>query len=174
LPIRETTRINGEIRSREVRLIDGDGKHVGVVDIARALDMAGDSGLDLVEISAGADPPVARIMDYGKYRYEQNRKDREARRKQHTGGLKEIKFRPNTDVHDYTYKMKHTREFLESRHKVKATVVFRGRQLVYKDQGFQLLQKLAEDVDDLANIERKPVLEGRFLTMILSPRKENS
>ncbi len=134
--------------------------------------MANEAGLDLVEISTAADPPVARIMDYGKYRYQQNRKARESRKKQHAGGIKEIKFRPNTDTHDYEFKMKHAREFLELRHKVKATVVFRGRQLVYKDQGFQLLQKLASEVEDLAVIERAPVLEGRFLTMILSPRKE--
>jgi translation initiation factor IF-3 len=172
LPIRDTVRINGEIRSPRLRLIDENGDHVGIIETPRALDMANEAGLDLVEISAGAEPPVARIMDYGKYMYQQNRKAREAKKKQHAGGIKEIKFRPNTDIHDYQFKMKHAREFLELRHKVKATVVFRGRQLVYKDQGFLLLQKLATDVEDLAAIERDPVLEGRFLTMILSPRRE--
>jgi len=136
--------------------------------------MAGEAGLDLVEISGVSDPPVCRIMDYGKYRYQLNRKEREARKKQHSGGLKEVKFRPNTDTHDYNFKMKHAREFLESRHKVKATVVFRGRQMAYKDQGYDLLNRLSADVEDLAQIERQPVMEGKFLTMILAPRREKS
>ncbi|HPF33086.1 MAG TPA: translation initiation factor IF-3, partial [Candidatus Sabulitectum sp.] len=104
----------------------------------------------------------------------QNRKEREARKKQHSGGLKEVKFRPNTELHDYNFKMKHAREFLEGRYKVKATVVFRGRQLVYKDQGYDLLQRLSEDLDDLAQIEKQPAMEGRFLTMILAPRREKN
>lgn len=145
-----------------------------MVDYARAMDMAGAAGLDLVEISGVSNPPVCRIMDYGKYRYQLNRKEREARKKQHSGGLKEVKFRPNTDTHDYNFKMKHAREFLESRHKVKATVVFRGRQMVYKDQGYDLLNRLSNDVEDLAQIERQPVMEGRFLTMILAPKREKN
>ncbi|HRW79127.1 MAG TPA: translation initiation factor IF-3, partial [Candidatus Sabulitectum sp.] len=104
--------------------MDQDGEHVGVVDFARAMDMATEAGLDLVEISGVSDPPVCRIMDYGKFRYQQNRKEREARKKQHSGGLKEVKFRPNTELHDYNFKMKHAREFLEGRYKVKGTVVF--------------------------------------------------
>lgn len=136
--------------------------------------MAGSVNLDLVEISSSSSPPVCRIMDYGKYRYQLNRKEREARKKQHSGGLKEVKFRPNTDTHDYNFKMKHAREFLESRHKVKATVVFRGRQMVYKDQGYDLLNRLSDDVEDLAQIERQPVMEGRFLTMILAPKREKN
>jgi len=138
------------------------------------MDMATEAGLDLVEISGVSDPPVCRIMDYGKFRYQQNRKEREARKKQHSGGLKEVKFRPNTELHDYNFKMKHAREFLEGRYKVKATVVFRGRQLVYKDQGYDLLQRLSEDLDDLAQIEKQPAMEGRFLTMILAPRREKN
>ncbi len=136
--------------------------------------MAGEANLDLVEISGGSEPPVCSIMDYGKYRYQLNRKEREARKKQHSGGLKEVKFRPNTDTHDYNFKMKHAREFLKSRHKVKATVVFRGRQMVYKDQGYDLLNRLSADVEDLAQIERQPVMEGRFLTMILAPKREKN
>ena len=166
--------MNGEIKSQKLRLIDQDGEHVGVVDFARAMEMAAEAGLDLVEISGASDPPVCRIMDYGKFRYQQNRKEREARKKQHSGGLKEVKFRPNTEKHDYDFKMKHAREFLENRNKVKATVVFRGRQLVYKDQGYDLLQRLSEDLNDLAQIEKPPAMEGRFLTMILAPRREKS
>ncbi|MCK5036650.1 MAG: translation initiation factor IF-3 [Candidatus Sabulitectum sp.] len=169
-----STRVNGEIRSQKVRLIDQDGEHVGVLDYARAMEMAGTADLDLVEISGASDPPVCRIMDYGKYRYQLNRKEREARKKQHSGGLKEVKFRPNTDTHDYNFKMRHARDFLEARHKVKATVVFRGRQMVYKDQGYDLLSRLSADLEDLAQIERKPVMEGRFLTMILAPRREKN
>ncbi len=170
--IRDTTRVNGEIRSQNVRLIDQNGDHVGVVSLSRALDMAAEAELDLVEISATSDPPVARIMDYGKFKYQENRKAREVRKKQTTGGLKEVKFRPNTDTHDYQFKMKHAREFLEERCKVKATVVFRGRQLVYQDQGHKLLSKLSEDLADLAQIEKEPVMEGKFLSMILAPMKE--
>ncbi len=145
-----------------------------MVDYARAMEMASTADLDLVEISGVSDPPVCRIMDYGKYRYQLNRKEREARKKQHSGGLKEVKFRPNTDTHDYNFKMRHARDFLEARHKVKATVVFRGRQMVYKDQGYDLLSRLSADLEDLAQIERKPVMEGRFLTMILAPRREKN
>jgi translation initiation factor IF-3 len=122
-----------------------------------------------VEISPSAEPPVCRIMDYGKYRYQLNRKEREARKKQQSGGLKEIKFRPNTDQHDYDFKMKHAREFLGEKHKVKATVVFRGRQLVYKDQGFEVLTRLATDLTDIATVEKEPILEGKQVSMILSP-----
>lgn len=139
------------------------------METARALEMATQAGLDLVEISPNADPPVCRIMDYGKYRYQLNRKEREARRKQQSGGLKEIKLRPNTDQHDYDFKMRHAREFLGERHKVKATVVFRGRQLVYKDQGFELLVRLASDLADVATVEKEAILEGKQVTMILSP-----
>ncbi len=139
-----------------------------MVDFAKAMEMAGGANLDLVEISGVSDPPVCRIMDYGKYRYQLNRKVREARKKQHSGGLKEVKFRPNTDTHDYNFKMKHAREFLEARHKVKATVVFRGRQMVYKDQGYDLLNRLSDDVEDLAQIERQPAMEGRFCVHLYS------
>ena len=155
-------------------MLDENGDHVGILNIREALDMAAEAGLDLVEISPGADPPVVSIVDYGKFRYRQKRKERKARKNQNVGGLKEVKFRPNTEEHDYHFKMKHAQEFLESRHKVKATVVFRGRQLAYKDQGFDLLEKLAEDLKDHGRIERKPVMEGRQMTMIIAPLKENN
>lgn len=170
--IRNKIRINGEIKNQRVRLIDFEGNHVGIVDLAEALNRASEENLDLVEISGNTDPSVCRIMDYGKYRYQMNRKERESRKKQHSGGLKEIKFRPGTEKHDYDFKMRHAREFLMQRHKVKATVVFRGRQLVYKDQGTALLERLAEDLADLSFVERNPELEGRLMTMILSPVKE--
>jgi len=161
--------VNGEIRYPRVRLIDAEGRHTGIVDLMQALDMAAQASLDLVEISPGAEPPVCRIMDYGKYRYELNRKERDARKKQQSGGLKEIKLRPNTDQHDYDFKVKHAREFLGERHKVKVTVVFRGRQLVYKDQGFELLQKFAADLAEVATVEREPLLEGKQVTLLLAP-----
>ncbi len=144
------------------------------MSVQEALAMAAEAGLDLVEISPGANPPVASIVDYGKFRYQQKRKERQARKSQNTGGLKEVKFRPNTEEHDYNFKMKHAREFLEARHKVKATVVFRGRQLSYKDQGFELLEKLAEDLSEYGQIERKPCMEGRQMTMIISPLRERN
>ncbi len=157
-----------------MRLLDEEGEHVGIFSLQEALDKAAEVGLDLVEISPGANPPVVSIVDYGKFRYRQKRKDRQARKSQSTGGLKEVKFRPNTEDHDYNFKMKHAQEFLELRHKVKATVVFRGRQLSYKDQGFDLLEKLAEDLKEYGQIERKPCMEGRQMTMIISPLRERN
>jgi len=138
----------------------------------QALDMAAQASLDLVEISPGAEPPVCRIMDYGKFRYQLNRKERDARKKQQSGGLKEIKLRPNTDQHDYDFKVKHAREFLDDHHKVKVTVMFRGRQLVYKDQGFELLQKFAADLAEVASVEREPLLEGKQVTLLLAPTRK--
>lgn len=164
--------MNGEIRCPRVRVLDEDGEHVGVMSVSEALDLATEAGLDLVEISPGADPPVVSIVDFGKFRYRENRKARKDRQKQHTGGLKEVKFRPNTEEHDYHFKMEHAREFLELRHKLKATVVFRGRQLSYKEQGFKLLERLAADLEDLGRIERAPTMEGRQLSMIVSPLRE--
>ncbi len=157
-----------------MRLLDENGDHAGILSIQEALDLAAEAGLDLVEISPGADPPVASIVDYGKFRYGQKRKERKARKSQNTGGLKEVKFRPNTEEHDYHFKMVHAREFLELRHKVKATVVFRGRQLSYKDQGYDLLDKLAEDLQEYGHIEKKPCMEGRQMTMIISPIRERN
>lgn len=164
--------MNGEIRCPRVRVLDEDGEHVGVMSVSEALVLATEAGLDLVEISPGADPPVVSIVDFGKFRYRENRKARKDRQKQHTGGLKEVKFRPNTEEHDYHFKMEHAREFLELRHKLKATVVFRGRQLSYKEQGFKLLERLAVDLEDLGRIERAPTMEGRQLSMIVSPLRE--
>jgi translation initiation factor IF-3 len=164
--------VNGEIRYPRVRLIDAEGRHAGIVELVLALDMAAQASLDLVEISPGAEPPVCRIMDYGKFRYQLNRKERDARKKQQSGGLKEIKLRPNTDQHDYDFKVKHAREFLDDHHKVKVTVMFRGRQLVYKDQGFELLQKFAADLADVASVEREPLLEGKQVTLLLAPTRK--
>jgi len=164
--------VNGEIRYPRVRLIDAEGRHAGIVELVQALDMAAQASLDLVEISPGAEPPVCRIMDYGKFRYQLNRKERDARKKQQSGGLKEIKLRPNTDQHDYDFKVKHAREFLDDHHKVKVTVMFRGRQLVYKDQGFELLQKFAADLAEVASVEREPLLEGKQVTLLLAPTRK--
>ena len=134
--------------------------------------MADDQDLDLVEISPHADPPVGKIMDYGKYRYEQQKKEKEARKKQHTVELKEIRFRPHTDTHDFNFKTKHAKGFLEAGHKVKAYVQFRGRDIIYKDHGMEVLARFITELEELAKIDQAPKMEGRRMTTILSPNKK--
>lgn len=134
--------------------------------------MADDQDLDLVEISPHADPPVVKIMDYGKYRYEQQKKEKEARKKQHTIELKEIRFRPHTDTHDFNFKTKHAKGFLEAGHKVKAYVQFRGRDIIYKDHGMEVLARFITELEELAKIDQAPKMEGRRMTTILSPNKK--
>lgn len=134
--------------------------------------MADDQDLDLVEISPHADPPVVKIMDYGKYRYEQQKKEKEARKKQHTVELKEIRFRPHTDTHDFNFKTKHAKGFLEAGHKVKAYVQFRGRDIIYKDHGMEVLARFITELEELAKIDQAPKMEGRRMTTILSPNKK--
>ena len=134
--------------------------------------MADDQDLDLVEISPHADPPVVKIMDFGKYRYEQQKKEKEARKKQHTVELKEIRFRPHTDTHDFNFKTKHAKGFLEAGHKVKAYVQFRGRDIIYKDHGMEVLARFITELEELAKIDQAPKMEGRRMTTILSPNKK--
>ena len=167
---RNRTYINEEIRAQEVRVVDPKGNH-GIYPIERAREMAAQQELDLVEIAPDADPPVCKIMDYGKYRYEQQKKEKEQRKKQHTTQLKEIRFRPRTDTHDFNFKTKHAREFLVEGNKVRAYVQFRGRDIIYKDQGMEMLRKFIEELQDIAKIDQPPRMEGRRMTTILAPQK---
>lgn len=140
-----------------------------------ALALANSRGLDLVEISPNADPPVTKIMDYGKYRYEQQKKAKEQRKKQAgQGELKEVRFRPNTDDHDYGFKMRHAREFIGQGNKVKAWVQFRGRDIIYKDRGLAVLERFIEDLSDIAKVDQPPLMEGRRMVTMLTPEKSNN
>jgi translation initiation factor IF-3 len=154
-----------------VRLIDEDGSQVGVKEIKEALDYAHSKDLDLVEVASGADPPVARIMDYGKYRYEQEQKAKLARKHQTQINVKEIKLRPKIGIHDYETKKGHVERFLNQRAKVKVTIMFRGREREHPDRGRDLLMRLADDVKEIGLIETQPLLEGRNMTMVLGPTK---
>ncbi|WP_412070580.1 translation initiation factor IF-3 [Rubrivirga sp. IMCC43871] len=164
--------MNEHIRASQVRVVmDGDGQK-GVMPTEEALDLARSMGMDLVEISATSDPPVTKIMDYGKFRYEQQKKAKEQRKKQaHQGELKEVRFRPRTDDHDYDFKLKHAREFLTKGNKVKAWVQFRGRDIIYKDQGLDMLERFTEDLADIAKVDQAPIMEGRRMTTMLTPVK---
>lgn len=165
-------RVNERIRAREVRLIGSDGEQLGVMALDDALQMAYDEDLDLVEVAPNARPTVCRIMDYGKYKYEQAKKEREARRHQKVITIKEVKMRPNIDEHDFQVKLRNAIRFLDEGAKVKCSIMFRGREIVHRDKGREVLQRLAEDVGDLAVIERHPSMEGRNMVMIMSPRGE--
>jgi translation initiation factor IF-3 len=164
-------RVNGGIRVDKVRLIDQSNNQVGVVDRDLALERARQVSLDLVEVAPSSDPPVCRIMDYGKWLYEQKRKMREARKKSHHAGmLKEIRLRPETDPHDIDIKVRHAREFIDKGHKVQFSLMFRGRQLVHRDKGYQLLNKIAESMADLAKIDHHSELTGKRMALVLAPK----
>ena len=165
------TRINDAIRVPRVRLIDENGDQLGIKQTDEARDYAYGKGLDLVEVAAQADPPVARVMDYGKYRYELEQKAKAARKNQTQIHVKEIKFRPKIGQHDYETKKGHVVRFLNQRAKVKVTIMFRGREREHPDRGRDLLMRLAEDVKELGAIEIQPLLEGRNMTMVLAPTK---
>ncbi len=162
--------INRKIRAREVRVIDPDGEQIGVVPIEQALATAADLGLDLVEVSPNANPPVCKIMDYGRFKYEQTKKKQEAKKKQTTFQVKEIKVRPKTGDHDLQVKMGHIRKFLGKKDKVKVTVLFRGREITLSDRGRELLQRIAAEFEDIAVVEQYPKFEGRTMMMVLSPK----
>jgi translation initiation factor IF-3 len=170
--VRETgPRINDRIRAPEIRLIGADGENVGVVTPARAMQLAEEAGLDLVEISPSATPPVCKIMDFGKFKYETQKKEAEARKKQKIIEIKEVKFRPNTDTHDYEVKMRNVVRFLEDGDKVKVTLRFRGREMAHQDLGRNLLDRVAEDVKELGKVESFPRVEGRQMVMMIGPTK---
>ena len=150
-------------------MIGADGENVGVVDPDRAMAMAAEAGLDLVEISPNATPPVCKIMDYGKFKYEQQKRESEARKKQKIIEVKEVKFRPNTDTHDYDVKMRNVFKFLEGGDKVKVTLRFRGREMAHQNLGRDLLERVAGDVQDVGKIENMPKMEGRQMVMMIGP-----
>lgn len=166
-------RINEAIRAKEVRVVDPDGKQVGIKPIEEALDMAEDMDLDLVEVAPQARPPVCKIMDYGKYRYEQTVKMKEARKKQSVVQFKEMKMRPKIDRHDYEIKRKHIERFLKSGYKVKVTIMFRGREMSHTELGRNLLDQLAEELQDLGVVESDPKLDGRNMQMVMAPLSTN-
>ena len=155
----------------EIRLIDHNGENAGVVSPSEAVSRAEEVGLDLVEISPNASPPVCKIMDFGKYKYEQQKKAAEAKKKQKVTELKEVKFRPNIDSHDYDVKMRSVTKFLEEGDKVKITLRFRGREMAHQEIGRELLQKIGGDISDMGKVESMPRMEGRQMTMVISPSR---
>jgi translation initiation factor IF-3 len=167
----QQARINDYIRASQVRLIDDDGSQLGIKPTKEAMQYAFDKGLDLVEVASQADPPVARVMDYGKYRYEQEQKAKLARKHQTQINVKEIKLRPKIGIHDYNTKKGHVERFLNQRAKVKVTIMFRGRETTHPERGRDLLMRLAEDVQEIGVVESQPVLDGRNMTMVLAPTK---
>ena len=173
-PERDPTRINERIRVPEVRLIDENGQQVGIMRTQDALKQAMDRDLDLVEVAPDAKPPVCRILDYSKYKYEQNQKQKAARKHQQQINVREIKFRPKIAQHDYDTKKGHVERFLKGRDKVKVTIMFRGREMAHPERGEMILNRLAEDLGDLAVIEQRPQQDGRNMTMMLAPQKAAS
>ena len=169
----EKTRINHKIKAREVRLIADDGKQLGVVPLSKALEEAEKRELDLVEVAPKAKPPVCRILDYGKYRYEQTKREKEARHHSHKIKLKEIKFRPNIGKHDYEYKKKHVIEFLEHGDKVKVTCYYRGREMAHQEIGRELVNRLVSEVDEYGAVESQPKKMGNMYSVVLGPVKTN-
>ena len=172
MPERDQTRINERIGVREVRLVDEDGKQIGVIETKQALEMAQERDLDLVEVAPDSRPPVARLLDYSKYKYEQEQKAKQARKHQQQINVREIKLRPKIADHDYMTKKGHVERFLKQGDKVKVTIMFRGREQAHPERGRNLLQRLFEDLDGLGVIEQNPLQEGRNMHMLLAPSKE--
>ena len=168
--INKDIRVNERIRSRECRLIDDTGAQAGIVDVRDALRMAREKGLDLVEVAPTAQPPVCKIIDYGKYKYEQGKKDREARKKQHFSEVKGIRLKPDTEEHDFQFKLKHVQRFLSDGDKVKITVIFRSREITHPEFARRNLERMIEATADTAAVERPVGMEGRTMTLILTPK----
>lgn len=164
-------RVNEAIRAREIRLIDENGEQLGIMVVREGLRIAAERGLDLVEVAPNAKPPVCRLLDYGKYKYEQAKRDREARKKQRTMDIKEVRMTPKIEGHDFQVKVRSAQKFLQDGDKVKATVRFRGREIVHADIGRALLLDLAEEVKDYGVIEREPRVEGKHMIMVLAPKQ---
>ena len=162
--------MNDAITADSVRLIDADGEQVGVVSVAEGIGMADEAGLDLVEVSPNASPPVCKILDYGKYKYEAQKKANEARKKQKTIDVKEIKMRPGIEEHDYQVKMRSVRKFLDNGDKVKMTIRFRGREMAHQDLGMRVLDRVRDELDEEVKIEQFPRTEGRLMTMVMAPK----
>ncbi len=165
-------RINDRIRISPVRLVDEDGEQLGIVPTDEARAMATDRGLDLVEVAPNARPPVCKLMDYGKYKYEQQRKLREARKKQHNVTVKEVKLRPKIEKHDLDFKLRHARRFLEEGDKVKVTLMFRGREITHPELGVRVLEKVQAELEDVGGVEVGIAHEGRTMTMMLAPLRQ--
>ena len=171
---RESLRINEEIRIREVRVTGADGEQLGIMATRDALRLAEDQHLDLVEVAPKAKPPVCRIMDFGKYRYEQQKREKEARKKQKIITIKEVKLRPNIEQHDFDVKLKNAVRFIDEGNKVKVTIMFRGRELSHPELGRAVLDRVAERLGTTVNIEKTPKLEGKNMTMIVAPKAKTS
>jgi translation initiation factor IF-3 len=169
-PSKDGPRVNEDITSPQIRLIDADGEQVGVVHIREALEMSEEVGLDLVEISPTAEPPVCKIMDYGKFKFETQKRKAEQRKKTKVIEIKEIKLRPNIDDNDYNIKMRNLKRFIEEGNKVKVTLRFRGRELAHQDLGIQLLNRVREQFSETVKVEQFPKMEGRQMTMVMAPR----
>ena len=166
----QSPRVNRRIRIPQVRVINDDGEQLGVIPTSEALAMAEERGLDLVEVSPKARPPVCKIMDYGKYMYQLRKRAKEAKKRQHVTVVKEVKMRPKIEPHDYDFKVRHAREFLAAGDKVKMTVIFRGRELAHKELGRRVLERAIEDLSDVANVEVAIRAEGRSMVMVLAAR----
>lgn len=164
-------RVNEQIRISPIRLIDDEGEQVGIVSLDDARERAADKGLDLVEVAPEARPPVCKLMDYGKFKYEAARAAREARKKQHTIQVKEVKFRPGIEDHDYDFKLRHAKRFIDEGNKVKLTMMFRGRQVTHPELGLEVLNRVVEELGELVKVESKPSFEGRTMSMVLAPSK---
>jgi translation initiation factor IF-3 len=162
--------INWDIRAPEVRVIDADGKQVGILPLKEAMKIAEEKGLDLVEVAPNPQPPVCRVMNYGKYKYQQNKRIQEARKHQTVIHMKEVKVRPRTEEHDFRFKLGHVKRFLDEGNKVKISVLFRGREIAHPEFGKEILNRFVEGVKDLTVIEQAPRLEGRNMVMILAPK----
>jgi translation initiation factor IF-3 len=162
--------VNRQIRISPVRVIGADGSQLGILEVDAALSMAQELGLDLVEVAAAARPPVVRIMDYGKFKFEQAKQARLAKKKQHIIHLKEVKYRPGIDDHDFDTKTRHARKFLEEGNKVKVTLMFRGRQIAHPELGRAVVERVSQELADLAKVESAPTMEGKSMTMILAPK----
>jgi len=169
-PSREGPRVNRDIAVAQVRLIDEQGENVGIVATDEAIERAEDAGMDLVEISPGADPPVCKILDYGRFKYQDQKKKNEARKKQKTIDIKEIKMRPNIDTHDYDVKMRSINRFIADGDKVKVTMRFRGREMVHQELGLKVLDRVRDELDEVAKVEQFPKMEGRQMIMVVAPK----
>jgi translation initiation factor IF-3 len=168
---RDLPQINERIRFPAIRVIDVDGSQLGIITPGEAMEIAEERGVDLVLVSDAADPPVCRIMDYGKYKFEQEKRAREARKKQHTADVKEVKMRYKIEEHDYNVRVKNAERFLKSGDKVKATITFRGREIQHADLAQELLERMAKDLEELAEVQQAPKKEGRNMMMLLAPKK---
>ncbi len=162
-------RVNRKIRASEVQLITQDGDNIGVIPIGEALDRAREVGLDLIEVAPNLNPPVCKIIDYGKYKYELQKKASQAKKKQKIISLKELKMRPSTDTHDYDFKMKNAKKFISKGDKVKFTIRFKGREMEYMKAGYDLVDKIIEDTKEISKVEQKAKMEGRQMTLIIQP-----